>query len=43
MLLYVNRDHLIRTVRDGEPRTATSTVTQLLSSEGGRFHYVLGI
>ena len=24
---------IIRTVRDGEPRTATSTVTQLLSSD----------
>ena len=25
----------IRTVRDGEPRTATSTFTQLMSSDGG--------
>ena len=31
MLLYVHRD--LRTIRDGEPRTATSTFTQLLSSD----------
>ena len=29
VLLYVHRDH-----KDGEPRTATSTFTQLLSSRG---------
>ena len=34
VLLYVHRDHSIRTItiRDGEPRIATSTFTQLLSS-----------
>ena len=32
MLLYVHRDHIIKTIRDGEPRTATSTFTLLLSS-----------
>ena len=31
MLLYVHRDY-VRTIRDGEPRTASSTFTQLLSS-----------
>ena len=31
MLLYVHRDH--RTIRNGEPRTVTSTFTQLLNSE----------
>ena len=31
VLLYVHRDR--RTIRDGEPRTATSTFTQLLSSD----------
>ena len=29
----MQRPYLLRTVRDGEPRTATSTFTQLLSSE----------
>ena len=33
MLLYVHRNH--RLIRDGEPRTATSTFTHLLSSERG--------
>ena len=33
MLLYVHRDHIIRTVRDGEPRATTSTFTQLLNSK----------
>ena len=31
VLLYVHRNR--RRIRDGEPRTATSTFTQLLSSE----------
>ena len=31
MLLYVHRNH--RAHYDGEPRTATSTFTQLLNSE----------
>ena len=30
----------VRTVRDGEPRTATSTFTQLPNSEGLRLHWV---
>ena len=34
MLLYVHRDHTdCYSDRDGEPRTAISTFTQLLSSE----------
>ena len=34
MLLYVHRDHnYLRPIRDGEPRTATSTFTQFLSSD----------
>ena len=32
----VTSTETIRTVRDGEPRTATSTFTQLLSSESGQ-------
>ena len=32
LLLYLHRDR-VRTVRDGKPRTATSTFAQLLSSE----------
>ena len=32
VLLYVHRNR--RLIRDGEPRRATSTFTQLLSSEG---------
>ena len=36
MLLYVHRDR----IRDGESRTATSTFTQLLSSEILQFIYV---
>ena len=31
----------IRTIRDGEPRTATSTFTQLLTSEGGFFFFFM--
>ena len=31
----------IRTIRDGEPRTATSTFTQLLSSELVQFNVAL--
>ena len=31
VLLYVHRNH--RFIRDGEPRTATSTFTQLLNSD----------
>ena len=31
VLLYVHRNR--RLIRDGEPRTATSTFTQLLSSD----------
>ena len=40
MLLDVHRDHnnLLRTIRDGEPRTATSTFSQLLSSAETRSH-----
>ena len=33
VLFYVHRNR--RFIKDGEPRTATSTFTQLLSSEGG--------
>ena len=43
MLLYVQRDlrlqccftstETVRTIKDGEPRTATSTFTQLLNSD----------
>ena len=40
MLLYVHRDHKLRTIRDGEPRTATSTFTQLLNSESSVLLYV---
>ena len=32
MLLYIHR-YTIRTIRDGQLRTATSTFTQFLSSE----------
>ena len=33
MLIHVHNERsTIRTIRDGEPRTATSTYTQLLSS-----------
>ena len=35
MLLYVHRNN--RLIRDGKPRTATSTFTQLLSSEAIEF------
>ena len=34
VLFYVHRNRSL--IRDGEPRTATSTFTQLLSSEGGK-------
>ena len=30
-LLMMPYSHIVRTIRDGEPRTATSTFTQLLS------------
>ena len=33
----------IRTVRDGEPRTSTSTVTQLLSSETLQFQFSVAL
>ena len=37
LLLYVHRDHvLMYCTRDGEPRTATATFTQLLSSDSER-------
>ena len=34
MLLYVHRNRADCSIRDGEPRTSTSTFTQLLSSVG---------
>ena len=34
VLFYVHRNRSL--IGDGEPRTATSTFTQLLSSEGGK-------
>ena len=34
VLLYIHKNR--RLIRDGEPRTATSTFTQLLSSATGR-------
>ena len=32
---------IVRTVRDGEPRTATSIFTQLLNSDGDKFNVAL--
>ena len=31
---FPSTETILRTIRDGEPRTATSTFAQLLSSEG---------
>ena len=36
VLLYVHNTKTVRTVRDGEPRTSTSTFTQLLTQLVGR-------
>ena len=35
MLLTSISETILRTIRDGEPRTATSTFTQFLSSDFG--------
>ena len=40
---FTSTETIIRTIRDGEPRTATSTFTQFLSSDASRLKPTSGL